>query len=93
MIRKGIAVCAIAGLLVFAGACRRATSAVDLMSQFDGATKQPAAGQFAVQDVDLNGERKKAIVVPPDSRLTFKVQGRRFRLTDVHGHILEEVLA
>lgn len=73
MIRKGIAMCAITGLVVFAGACRRATSAVDLVSQFDAATKQPAAGQFAVQDVELNGERKKAVVVPPDSRLTFKV--------------------
>lgn len=26
-------------------------------------------------------------------RLTFKYQGRRFRLTDVHGHVIEEVLA
>ncbi len=26
-------------------------------------------------------------------RLTFKYQGRRFRLTDVHGHVLQDVLA
>ena len=26
-------------------------------------------------------------------RLTFKYQGRRFRLTDVHGHVVEEILA
>ena len=26
-------------------------------------------------------------------RLTFKYQGRRFRLTDVHGHVLKEILA
>ena len=26
-------------------------------------------------------------------RLTFKYQGRRFRLTDVHGNIVEDVLA
>ena len=26
-------------------------------------------------------------------RLTFKYQGRRFRLTDVHGHVLEDILA
>ena len=26
-------------------------------------------------------------------RLTFKYQGRRFRLTDVHGHLVEDVLA
>jgi hypothetical protein len=25
-------------------------------------------------------------------RLTFKYQGRRFRLTDVHGHVVKEVL-
>lgn len=74
MIRKGIAVCAIAGLVASAAACRRTTSAVDLVSQFDTAVKQPAAGQFSVQDVELNGERKKALAVPPDSRLTFKVR-------------------
>jgi hypothetical protein len=74
MKRKGIALGAIVGLVVLAGACRRATSAVDLVGQFDAATKQPSAGNFAVQEVELNGERKKAIAVPPDSRLTFKVQ-------------------
>ena len=26
-------------------------------------------------------------------RLIFKYQGRRFRLTDVHGHVVKEVLA
>ncbi|PHS02363.1 MAG: sulfatase [Blastopirellula sp.] len=26
-------------------------------------------------------------------RLTFKYQGRRFRLTDVHGHVVEDILA
>jgi hypothetical protein len=26
-------------------------------------------------------------------RLTFKYQGRRFRLTDVHGHVLDRILA
>jgi uncharacterized protein (DUF1501 family) len=26
-------------------------------------------------------------------RLTFKHQGRRFRLTDVHGHVLHDILA
>ncbi len=26
-------------------------------------------------------------------RLTFKFQGRRFRLTDVHGHLVQELLA
>ncbi|MCR9197768.1 MAG: DUF1501 domain-containing protein [Planctomycetaceae bacterium] len=26
-------------------------------------------------------------------RLTFKYQGRRFRLTDVHGHVLDDILA
>lgn len=74
MKHNGLALCAIVGLVLFAGACRRATSAVDLVSQFDAAQKRPAAGNFSVQDVELNGERKKAIAVPPDSRLTFKVQ-------------------
>ena len=26
-------------------------------------------------------------------RLTYKFQGRRFRLTDVHGHIMHKILA
>jgi hypothetical protein len=26
-------------------------------------------------------------------RLTFRTQGRDFRLTDVHGHVVEELLA
>jgi hypothetical protein len=26
-------------------------------------------------------------------RLTFRFQGRRFRLTDVHGHVVRQVLA
>ena len=26
-------------------------------------------------------------------RLTFKYQGRRFRLTDVHGHVVKDILA
>jgi hypothetical protein len=26
-------------------------------------------------------------------RLTYKFQGRRFRLTDVHGHVVKDVLA
>lgn len=26
-------------------------------------------------------------------RLTFKFQGRRYRLTDVHGHVVEELIA
>jgi arylsulfatase A-like enzyme len=26
-------------------------------------------------------------------RLTYKYQGRRFRLTDVHGHVLKDLLA
>ena len=25
-------------------------------------------------------------------RLTFKFQGRRFRLTDVHGHVVKDIL-
>src|SRR5262249_16167300 len=27
------------------------------------------------------------------TRLTYKLQGRRFRLTDVHGHVVKELLA
>lgn len=26
-------------------------------------------------------------------RLTFKYQGRRFRLTDVHGHVVKDILS
>jgi hypothetical protein len=26
-------------------------------------------------------------------KLTYRFQGRRFRLTDVHGHVVKEILA
>jgi hypothetical protein len=74
MNRQWIALGAIVGLVWFGAGCRRATSAVDLVSQFDSAVKQPVEGNFRVEEVGLNGESKKAIAVPPDSRLTFKVQ-------------------
>jgi hypothetical protein len=74
MTRRGIALVATVALVVCAGACRRATSAVDLVGQFDAALKQPAGAGFAVKEIELNGERKPAIAVPPDSRMTFKVQ-------------------
>jgi len=28
-----------------------------------------------------------------DAQLTFKYQGRHYRLTDVHGHVVNEILA
>ena len=49
-------------------------SAIALVEQFDAAEKRPADAKFEVMDVDLNGETRRAILAPPPTRLTFKVQ-------------------
>ena len=74
-----VAIAAIVGVVVLAGAwwllSRGGTStAVDLVSQFDTAEKRPAGGAFQPIEAELNGETKRAIAVPADSRLTYKVQ-------------------
>jgi hypothetical protein len=48
--------------------------AIDLITTFDSATKKPAAGVFQVVDMDLNGERKRAIFTEAPSRITWKVR-------------------
>jgi hypothetical protein len=45
---------------------------VDLISQFDKATKNGAP--FAVEKASLNGDEKTAISAPANARLTFKVR-------------------
>ena len=51
---------------------------IDLVERFGGAEKRPAATTFDVIDLDLNGETKRAISVPPapgnSSRLIWKVR-------------------
>jgi hypothetical protein len=49
---------------------------IDLLTRFDAADKRPNAGIFAVEDVTINGETKKAIAIAPTvgSRLTFKTR-------------------
>jgi hypothetical protein len=51
---------------------RRSAEGVDLISQFAQAKKEPDA--FALVDVTLGGETKKAIAAPPNGRLTFHVR-------------------
>ncbi len=48
---------------------------IDLVAQFESAKKQPDAGIFTVEDVELKGEKKRAIAVAPTSgtRLTWNV--------------------
>jgi hypothetical protein len=53
------------------------SGAVELIDRFAVAEKRPAeAGVFAVEDVTINGETKKAIAVTPSigTRLTFKIR-------------------
>ena len=45
---------------------------IDLLTQFDSAKKQ--GGEFTVIDATLAGETKRAIVAPPNGRLTFHVR-------------------
>ena len=48
---------------------------IDLVAQFESAKKQPDPGVFAVGDIELKGETKRAISVAPSSgtRLTWNV--------------------
>ena len=74
-----VVLAAIVGVVLLAGAWwlfsrGRNASTVDLLTQFDTAEKRPADGPFELIEADLNGERKRAIAVPADSRITFKVQ-------------------
>ena len=50
--------------------------AIDLVERFGSAEKRPNDGVFAVGDVTLNGETKKAIAVAPSAgtRFTFKAR-------------------
>jgi hypothetical protein len=61
----------------------------------DGAPLQPNKHKFtpgAVHVHDLQATILHLLGIDHE-RLTFKFQGRRFRLTDVHGHVVQEVLA
>lgn len=50
-------------------------AAIDLISRFDTAKKQPDASLFSIGDVTLNGETRKAIAIQPTAgtRLTYKL--------------------
>ena len=47
---------------------------IDLVSTFATAQKQPASGIAEVVEVDLNGDRKRAIFTVPPTRLTWKLK-------------------
>jgi hypothetical protein len=51
---------------------RGSAERIDLLTQFDSAIK--AGGTYTVVDSTLAGETKKAILAPPNGRLTFKVR-------------------
>ena len=47
---------------------------VDLLSTFASAQKQPASATADLVDVDLNGDKKRAIFTQPPSRIRWKVR-------------------
>ena len=51
---------------------RGSAERIDLLTQFDSAVQ--AGGTYTVVDATLAGETKKAILAPPNGRLTFKVR-------------------
>lgn len=51
---------------------KRGAESVDLLAHYDQAKKE--GGEFALADVTLAGETKKAIVAPPNGRITFHVR-------------------
>ena len=48
--------------------------AIDLITTFDSATKKPTQGLFQVVDLDLNGEKKRAILTEAPTRMIWKVR-------------------
>lgn len=64
-----IVLVAAAGWWVFR---RGSAERIDLLTQFDSAVK--SGGIYTVVDATLAGETKKAILAPPNGRLTFKVR-------------------
>jgi hypothetical protein len=46
--------------------------AVDLLSTFDAAQKNPATGTFQLTEAELNGDKKRAIFTVPPTRITWK---------------------
>jgi hypothetical protein len=61
---------------IVAAGCSRGGERADMITGFDSLTKKPEPGVFAVGDVTLNGETKRAISVTPviGSRLTWRVR-------------------
>jgi hypothetical protein len=53
---------------------RGSAERVDLLARFDSALKQPPDAHYSVIDATLAGDTKKAILAPPNGRLTFKVK-------------------
>jgi hypothetical protein len=62
----------VAGWMMFGS--RNEAARIDLIEQLGGAVKQPAAVNFPVSDVTINGETHKAIEATPPTRLTWKVR-------------------
>ena len=53
---------------------RGSAERIDLLTQFDSAVKEPASATYTLVDATLAGETKKAVLAPPNGRLTFKVK-------------------
>jgi hypothetical protein len=64
-----VIIVAIAGWLMFR---RGGAERVDLLTQYDQAQKK--GGDFSLADITLDGETKRAIVTPANSRITFRVR-------------------
>ena len=50
-------------------------------------------GLYLCQVLDANGRTWFDRVLKPLERLTYRMQGRDFRLTDVHGKIVSDLIA
>ena len=64
-----IIVVAVAGYFLFR---KDGVDRIDLLAQYDQATK--SAGEFSVGDFTLAGETKRAIAMPANGRITFRVR-------------------
>ena len=48
-------------------------AAVDLLTTFPSAQKKPAGGVFEIMDVDINGDKKRAIFTLAPTKVTWKM--------------------
>ena len=53
----------------------KSAAAIDLTTQLETAKRQPRPESFSIEEVEINGEKRRVINANPPTRLTFRVRG------------------